>query len=166
MLKNSGVAITVCLLTFFGMPAGALEAPHVLHLCSPEERVLFACETGKQLASVCASAHFSARTGYIQFRYGTSDEVEIEWPEERVTRHHATKGNLFYANTIGTYLRFRKNRGSFVVFSVSGKSSGLVIEQDAKILKKQVCQKSAMTEIGDLPIPTSEIIAVSGIAEK
>lgn len=144
----------------------ATEAPVALHLCTPKETVLFACETGKNLASVCASANFSAKAGSIQFRYGTVDAVEIAWPEVQSAPHDVTKGNLFYANKLGTYLRFRKGKGSFVVFSVSGKSSGLVIERDMKVSKKRICQKSTMAEIANLPLPISEIIAVSGVVEK
>jgi hypothetical protein len=162
--KLSG-ATALCLVTLACSLAWTSVAHAVEHLCTAEEKVLFACETGKRLASVCAAANFSAKSGYIQFRYGTPKEIEIEWPKERSNRRYVTKGNLFYLGKFGVYLRFKRDRESFVVFGVPGRSNGLVIEKNNIVREKRICKESAMADFNDIPLPIADVIAVSGVSE-
>lgn len=128
--------------------------------------MLFACSTRNRLVSVCAESTLGEKAGYLQFRYGRPEKLEIAWPEASYPRQHVTKGELFYAGQMGQYLRFRMDRTSFVVFNVKGKDSGLVIEQDRTILEKQLCRETSVANLKRIPVPLSEVLAVSGLPAK
>lgn len=53
-------------------------------LCVPSERVSFSCEleNGK-VVSLCTSSEFSETTGYLQYRYGRQDHIELEHPRSK-----------------------------------------------------------------------------------
>jgi len=133
-------------------------------LCRADEKVLFACTTKARLVSVCAARDLSPKAGYLQFRYGSPGSSEmIAWPEARYPRQDVTKGNVYLAGTLGRYLRFTMDQTSFVVFSVPGKSNGLVIEHNKVIQKKIVCRQTTVADLKDVPVPLSYVIAVSGL---
>lgn len=132
-------------------------------LCSAEEKVLFACATKERLLSICAARDLSPKAGYVQFRYGYPGSKEmIAWPEARYPRQDVTKGNVYLFGKLGTYMRFTMDQTSFVVFSVGGKRSGLVIEQNNVIEKKIICRQTTVSDLKDVPVPLSYVIAVSG----
>ena len=166
MNKAVSIAAVASLLYFAYASASAAESSAVRSLCTQNEILLFTCEKDHKLASVCASTSFSSRKGYIQFRYGVADAIEIEWPEKGSSHQYVTKGNLFYSSKMGTYLRFLKNRESYVVFSVPRTITGLVIERNSRVSEKWACPKDSMAESGTLPLPISDTIAVSGVDEK
>ena len=130
-------------------------------LCLEQEQVLFACHTGKRLVSVCASRELSESAGYLQLRYGQPEAVELVWPEASFPRHHVSQGELFYRGKAGRYLRFTMDRTRFVVFNVKDRDSGLVIEQDRAVISKQLCQGTPTVHFQGLPLPVTELLAVS-----
>jgi hypothetical protein len=137
--------------------------PAVEDLCIAGEKAVFACDTGAGLASVCATPDFSATAGSIRILYGTQRAIELAWPDGPARRGQITKGTLLYAGKLGSYLRFRQERGSFVVFSVPGRDSGIVIERDRSIREKRLCRQAEAAGLADLPVPVAEAIAVSGV---
>jgi len=149
------------LVALFAGPTWAQEG----NLCLPEEKVVFACAIEERLVSVCASPDLSRKSGYLQFRSGHPERIEIAWPEARYPRRHVTRGNLFYAGQIGVYLRFTMGRTDFVVFSAGANRNGVVLQQDGAIRKKNLCKETEIANFHDLPVPVSDVIAVSGIAE-
>lgn len=66
-------------------------------LCSKEERVLFACSTGKKIVSVCASKKLTTASGYVQYRFGAKDRTpELVYPAEKV--HPASRFSLGFTD--------------------------------------------------------------------
>ena len=55
---------------------------HETH-CLKEEKTLFSCLVGKQIASICTSQDLSPTAGYMQYRYGSSGKVEISLPQPK-----------------------------------------------------------------------------------
>jgi hypothetical protein len=164
----SSLALRMPCLAIVGLacagPATA-QAQAEQSLCRADEKVLFACTTKARLVSICAARDLAPKAGYVQFRYGSPGSNEmIAWPEARYPRQDVTRGNVYLAGTLGRYLRFTMDQTSFVVFSVDGKSSGLVIEHNKVIQKKIICQQTTVSELKDVPVPLSYVIAVSGLA--
>jgi hypothetical protein len=53
-------------------------------LCTPEEFMVWACEAGRRLVSICASRDLSPTAGYVQYRIGLPGALELEYPAQRV----------------------------------------------------------------------------------
>src|SRR5213592_3963102 len=54
-------------------------------LCAKDERIIFSCPIKRpaKIVSVCASKDLTSDRGYIQYRFGLPDKVELEFPKER-----------------------------------------------------------------------------------
>jgi hypothetical protein len=67
----------------------------VPHLCTPYERVFFACETVNQkLISLCSDPNVSDSMAYLQYRYGTKKKIELRFPKEL----YQSTEKFFYAH--------------------------------------------------------------------
>jgi hypothetical protein len=52
--------------------------------CTNTEKVVFSCSFGKKMVSICASSDLSASAGYMQYRFGAKDKVELQYPQSQV----------------------------------------------------------------------------------
>jgi hypothetical protein len=59
-------------------------------LCAKAERIIFSCLTKRsgvrgssKIVSLCASRDLDKERGYLQYRYGLSGKVELEFPSSR-----------------------------------------------------------------------------------
>ena len=54
-------------------------------LCGKSERIIFSCPIKRpaKIVSVCASKDLTSDRGYIQYRFGLPDKVELEFPKDR-----------------------------------------------------------------------------------
>lgn len=54
-------------------------------LCAKDERTIFSCPIKRpaKIVSVCASKDLTSDRGYIQYRFGLPEKVELEFPKER-----------------------------------------------------------------------------------
>jgi len=51
-------------------------------LCNSSEVAVFSCQLkeNKKIVSLCSSKYLSAKTGYLQYRYGSADKIELKYP--------------------------------------------------------------------------------------
>lgn len=79
MLASLIVALTI----LAGPAPGKAAAPP--SLCSSSERIYFSCVTkpGHRLLSLCGSHSMTKTSGYLQYRFGRSGKVELEYPSKR-----------------------------------------------------------------------------------
>ena len=66
----------------------SMQSPAVLQpnsLCAKDERIIFSCPIKRpaKIVSVCASKDLTSDRGYIQYRFGLPDKVELEFPKDR-----------------------------------------------------------------------------------
>ncbi len=83
-LNTSLFAVIACLC------AGPLDAGQTdvdglgMTLCTAEEDVYFSCPLpGNKIVSVCASNNEAPGSGYVQYRYGTPDNMELLYPNKK-----------------------------------------------------------------------------------
>ncbi|MEI6152907.1 MAG: hypothetical protein WCQ90_02340 [Deltaproteobacteria bacterium] len=122
-------------------------------LCSPQEKIVFSCSTGKKIASVCASANLSPTTGYIQYRFGKKGLPELIVPD--TTGIHPSKitngGTITFSGGGGDFLRFIKGQYGYVVYdTVSGKAgdkAGVNVEKNGKVIADLTCKGEVTSEI-------------------
>lgn len=63
-------------------------------LCSATERVLFSCQVEEKEIALCASADFGRNTGYVQYRLGTVQMLELQYPMGK----EPVEGNFFVSS--------------------------------------------------------------------
>ena len=133
-------------------PVASLSSA-VPSLCSPDEDVVFACSTGKKVASVCRSKELSATAGQLTYRLAPIGQApEITYP---MTNQLAQKAfqrgelQLMGDKTVG-FLSFDKGNIRYVIYAAEGKSfykSGVAVEQGGKRIANLVCQGDATTNL-------------------
>jgi len=85
-------------------------------LCVDGERPVFACTTGKKLASVCAG------TNYVQYRFGTRARTEIQLPSALDSPAIAYRESTFNTG-FASYLRFISGKYRYYIFAASAPGS-------------------------------------------
>ena len=72
----AGVFLCTLLLSFQSCWAASL--------CGDDEQVFFSCtlKNGKTV-SLCASRFLDNKTGYLQYRFGKNNRIELKFPEEK-----------------------------------------------------------------------------------
>ncbi len=86
-------------------------------LCKADEQVVFGCNSKDKIISLCASSDVSASKGYLQYRFGKLDSIELAYPEQQ----EPPKGNFWYSSEpySGGYsdrVRFKNGTTQYVVF--------------------------------------------------
>jgi exopolysaccharide biosynthesis protein len=68
--------------------------------CNESENVIFSCNTGKKVVSVCASKILNAKTGYMQYRFGKLGTSEALIPSKPETfRQNASAFQMTHRET-------------------------------------------------------------------
>lgn len=68
---------------FFISPIFAEEAD--VTLCEPDEDIYFSCPLpGGKVVSVCASGNDDPSSGYVQYRYGAPEKIELVYPKSKL----------------------------------------------------------------------------------
>ena len=105
---------------FFAVAAIALPAighADSSYLCHADEQVLFGCQAGSKMISICASAKLTPGSGYVQYRFGTPSSIELKYPDEPQPPH-----GLFWASQATysgggeTSIRFVNHDVKYMVF--------------------------------------------------
>lgn len=50
-------------------------------LCTDSERIIFNCQVSKKTLSLCASQNISKKSGYLYYRFGSPNAIEMQLPE-------------------------------------------------------------------------------------
>lgn len=121
--------------------------------CTTQERIIFACRTGKKLVSVCASPTVTPSSGTVQYRFGPAGAPELTLPgAPAVPRSVAQAGTLMFSGGGGAYLRFTQGAFGYVVYTAIGKSwgqkAGVAVEKDGKRTANLKCTGAVTSELG------------------
>lgn len=135
--------------------AAASPAPT---LCNADELVIFSCATGARVASICASKSLSKTDGYMQYRFGRNENVELSYPELGAKSVDIyTSGTMMFSGGGGAWLRFKKGPFSYTIFTATGKwgssgsplgVGGVAVQKDGKEFANFRCRADPTSEIG------------------
>jgi hypothetical protein len=123
-------------------------------LCLTAEVNVFSCGAGKKVISVCASKDASADQGYIQYRFGSPQKVELTVPASKSVppAKSAIAGNLSFSGGGGAYLRFPTGDYEYIVYTAIGKGwgekDGVAIEQKGKRRAHVSCTDEPVSKMG------------------
>jgi len=126
-------------------------------LCQSQEQLIFNCKVGRKFISICASKQLMKNSGYMQYRFGEKDRIELAYPKA----HDHPRGR-FHLSSIGyggggeAHLRFINEEFEYTVFDSLKKGNqnadgdrvnileaGLVVKKRGKIVSKLLCQDDA-----------------------
>jgi len=89
------------------------------NLCREAEQIVFSCQIkgSDKILSVCAAQNLDRENGYLQYRFGTNKEVELEFPSDIRDSQKAFRYSR-YTRPLVTYLRlsFQENNYTFTVY--------------------------------------------------
>lgn len=136
---------------FLAVPAWAAESH-----CRAEERIIFSCSLGKKTVSVCASAELSATSGYLQYRFGPKDALELVFPDVTQATPAASyvqARTLIFAGGGGGYLRFINGQHHYIVYTAIGKGwgakDGVAVEKNNQLIASLECRDVPVSKLSE-----------------
>jgi hypothetical protein len=106
-------------------------------LCSKDEHIIFSCmvKRSAKIVSLCASTNFAKERGYLQYRFGLPDKVELEFPKERQgTQQKFHYSHYFRFQVDLTEINFEVGGYEYSVFdSYNGEEKPAISEQGVSV---------------------------------
>lgn len=93
--------------------------PEPVTLCTKDERVIFSCPVKKpaKIVSLCASKDLTSERGYLQYRFGVTGKIELEFPKDRKgTQEKFQYTHYFRARFDTTSINFTIDGYEYLVF--------------------------------------------------
>jgi hypothetical protein len=149
-MENS-MKYALIIVTFCTVSTSIHAAPT---LCLKDEDNIFSCSAGKKVISVCASKDLAADHGYLQYRFGVPNKVELTIPADRSVppANSAVSRTLTFSGGGGAYLRFKAGGYDYVVYTAIGKGwgekDGVAIEKTGKPPTHISCKDEPVSEMG------------------
>ncbi|MFM0226318.1 hypothetical protein [Paraburkholderia dipogonis] len=107
-------------------------------LCQSHEEVYFSCPTRGKMLSVCASGNISPDNGYVQYRFGRVDHIELAYPEKPYPPR-----KLFSISDISggnlSFTHFKFSSGSYHYVLYQGDPRGIYIKRNGKVVSNRIC---------------------------
>ncbi|MGH8548697.1 MAG: hypothetical protein ACRERU_08900 [Methylococcales bacterium] len=131
-----------------GFPVGAAESH-----CAADETIMFSCNTGKKIISVCGSKTASTSSQYLQYRFGPKGAPDLLYPDKKVHPGNNVRARtLTFAGGGGAYIRFQRDQYAYVVYTALGRGwgekAGVVVERDHKQVTSLPCKGPVTSELG------------------
>lgn len=143
-----------------GQPIAPPAETVLTSFCTSGEKVIFACRIGAKLVSVCASTDASRSQGYVQYRFGSPKNSNLEMMvPERTDRSVklTTAASESFSSGGGSWMRFRNGAVSYVVYDGVGKwgqrgeiveTRGVVVERNGKTAINLRCTGKPINNMG------------------
>jgi hypothetical protein len=142
IVKESIFLVIVISLMNLGIDARAEETT----LCRAHEEVYFSCPVGGKIISLCASGNISPDNGYIRYRFGTPDHVELQYPDD----NHSSKSRFTISDISGgnlnfTHVKFKSGGYDYVMYQ--GFPSGLYIKRKGRTIANLTCDEGIYQQL-------------------
>ena len=88
-------------------------------LCADAEQAIFSCglKGSPKTVSLCGSRGLTAKNGYLQYRFGRTGQIELEFPRERAASQQAfAYAHYFRAQVDRTEVSFENGGHRYAVF--------------------------------------------------
>lgn len=108
-------------------------------LCLPFEEVYFSCRIGEKIMSLCAVGNVSPDNGYVKYRFGTAENIELEYPDESIPSRGVFSISDINLGRIGfVQVKFHRNDHDYVIFG--GYSEGIYVQKAGKLVVRHGCE--------------------------
>jgi hypothetical protein len=106
-------------------------------LCASGEQIIFSCPTKRsaKIVSLCASRDLTKQRGYLQYRFGAADKVELEFPQSRLGSQQVFQySHYFRAQVDLTAISFSVGGYEYSIFhDYNGEEKPPVAESGVKV---------------------------------
>jgi hypothetical protein len=145
--------------------------PEEKFLCRKDEQIVFGCNLGKKVLSLCASAGSSSTDTTFQYRFGTPSHLELQVPDTlSLAKDHFWFSSTAYSGGGAAHIRFVNADYEYVLFDSTvrtnfGKSgrhdpqfdAGVLILHQGKTVSLRHCSNDAAIQaIAYKQIPQEE----------
>ncbi|WP_126877439.1 hypothetical protein [Paraburkholderia kururiensis] len=142
------MAITIAIAT---VPVGATDYLNSTSLCHRGEIEYFGCKLrdSNKIASVCAADNSSPDHGYVQYRFGTQNNIEYKYPGKLTP----PRGKISIVDVsrlpdgLGSHLKFSNGSYSYVVSNalVPGE---IYVAKNGKLIFNKICEGNIYKPFG------------------
>jgi uncharacterized protein YbbK (DUF523 family) len=143
------------------MPALA-QAATSTH-CKPEEQVIFSCNVGKKVVSICASDTLGPASGTAQYRFGALGKIELKIPAQP---QHPTAfsrlGVMRGPAWSDTHIRVVNGEYAYTVYEGEGKGwqrSGVLVTKKDQTLANLSCVSPRQGLFSEIVYSGSQVFA-------
>jgi hypothetical protein len=148
----------VAALAALSMPAHSSAA--TTH-CTAQEQVVFSCSMAKsaKIVSLCASKPLTKNVGYLQYRFGTPQKMELEFPATKTDTQRQFKYSYYFRASVNRFHIMFDNAGvAYDVYSeYDGEERpaiaryGVEVTPKGKRAVQLACGKGHIGHFSDLP---------------
>ena len=130
--------------TSFSLPAIQSAASKSLQpnsLCAKDERIIFSCPVKRpaKIVSLCASKDLTSERGYLQYRFGVPEKIELEFPQSKT----GTQQKFQYTH----YFRARVDLTE-ISFTINGYEYQITDDYNGEEKPAQISQGVSVTAPG------------------
>jgi len=130
-------------------------------LCNNGETVVFNCSLkgSNKIVSLCSSAKLTKTEGYLQYRFGLPNKIELEYPKDHADSQKSFRYSHYLRAQVDlTEISFASGGYTYTVFdSYNGEEKPSISEQGVNVTstdgKKDVslnCRGRAQAKLGNL----------------
>jgi hypothetical protein len=159
------IVLLICLLN-----SGCSPADAKLSLCQPSEAEVFNCQIKNKLLSVCASSSDKSKEQLLQYRYGTTSSIELNYPENpAVPSGHFMSSSVGYSGGGEFRIHFKNNDFDYILFDRTIRtgfdddgnkpefSAGIAIKESGKVKSVHKCSNNTQIIVPEnMTIPEEE----------
>ena len=138
-----------------------LEQLQAGSLCEANEKIVFSCALAKpaKIVSLCSSKELTKDRGYLQYRFGLPEKIELEFPKQREQTQSAFNySHYFRAQFDQTEISFSQNGYEYAIFDdYNGEQKPAQHNQGVRITPPNngkettlTCRGKAKAQYGDL----------------
>lgn len=133
---------------------------HAQSICSPQEEIVFSCDTKTKIISICAAMSGNTQQKRIRYLFGTKKgKIELAYParDDKSSKQHFAS-NYGYGPGFNSYISFRIGAFKYFVYSNHGDDAysetghkmaiafdqaGVAIFKDSALVKHIKCSPGA-----------------------
>ncbi|MEK6425318.1 MAG: hypothetical protein V4801_37555 [Burkholderia gladioli] len=109
-------------------------------LCHQGEDVYFGCEAGGKYISICAAGNSSPDRGYVQYRFGSPNKIELKYPKRRTPPGRMFELSHIYGGNLNfLHIKFKSGHFNYVVYR--GFPSGVYVLKDGRLISNIACER-------------------------
>lgn len=110
-------------------------------LCGVDEKIYFSCPfSDEKIVSICASGNSDPSSGYVQYRYGKPNNIEMMFPQKKIPpmkRFFVVNASEGSVNK--DIIKFKNGSYTYLVSQMS--MSNLTVLKNGKMVLRRICEK-------------------------
>ncbi|UVM38697.1 hypothetical protein LOY28_29035 [Pseudomonas sp. B21-017] len=140
MFQSNSLKVLFAIGVFGVFISSAFAEEEEVTLCESQEDIYFSCPLpGGEIVSVCAFGNNKPSSGYVQYRYGVPEKLELTYPQSKVP----PKGRFYVVNASEgsanlNIIKFYNGRYTYLVAQAF--RSYLTVLKDGALTFRKSCE--------------------------